>query len=75
MKTTVQIQDGRISLVRDGEIIATNFDNRYPKVPRSFIEEGWHLGFPKEAEIKTSVHPISGDYIVINNKGEVIICK
>jgi len=74
MTTTVEVQDGRISLVRGDETIATNFDNRYPKVPRSFIEEGWHLGFPKEVDIETSVHPISGHYIVINNKGEVV-CK
>ncbi len=73
MKTEVIIKDGLISLVNQDDIIATNYDKRYPKIPRSFIEDGWLNGFARNANIKVGVHKITGKHIEVNNKGEVII--
>lgn len=63
----VFVEQNKVRLEVDGEVIAANYGGSYAPLPSSFIDNGWLYGFPKEVgvEYKTQSLGEVGDYLYL----------
>ena len=74
MKAKVKTDGGKVSIVSGDLTIATNFDKNYPTLPREFVNDGWHRGFPAEVWVKTYVNENVGEVICLDDTtGSIIL--